>query len=107
VLLALPVVVVAVGPEFSMVLIMAIADSMMLTPLLVALSHRVAERLANKDLAQSPEQEANELEGSAQVIVLGMTEKGRRVLDVLEAHRISYKAFMALIPQEPLPTMCC
>ena len=93
VLLAMPAVAMAVGHEFSVVLIMAIAGSMILTPLLVALSHRAVERLANKDWAQPPKPEAKEHEGAAQVIILGMTEEGRRVVDALEAHRISYKAF--------------
>ncbi|GJL51381.1 MAG: potassium transporter [Nitrospirales bacterium] len=93
VLIAVPAVAGGVGPDFSSILIMAIAGSMVLTPPLVALGHWAAERMANKDLMQVLDQDVNENKGPAQVIILGMTDEGRRVVDALEAHGISYRAF--------------
>ena len=93
VLIAVPAVAIGIGPEFSAILVMAIAASMVLTPPLVALGHWGAERMADKDWSQVSRQGAKESEGAAQVIILGMTDEGRRVVDALEAHEISYKAF--------------
>jgi len=93
VLLAVPAVMLGVGTEFSAILIMAIAISMVLTPPLVALGHWAAERMAQKDLTKVLAQGEKESDGPAQVIILGMTEEGRRVVDALETHGISYRAF--------------
>ncbi len=84
----------ALGAELSAVLITAVAASMILTPFLTNLGHKLATWLADRDYetqcgggeAMSPSSQP------APVVIFGMDEIGRHVADGLEAHHIPYQA---------------
>lgn len=93
VIVALPAIAGRVDLELSSTLITAVAASMALTPLLAALGHKKALRLADQAWAKHSGEGIGERDGPAPVVVLGMSEEGRRVADALDDHAIAYKAF--------------
>ncbi len=82
----------ALGPELSAILIISIAASMALTPLLATLGHRLATYLANKDSEVRLTDEPSSVHQISPVVIFGMDEVGQRVADGLEAQGIAYTA---------------
>jgi Trk K+ transport system NAD-binding subunit len=69
-----------------------VAASLAITPLLAGIGHRIATRLAARDIVScqgAASVPPSELEP---VVIFGMGEVGRRVADGLEAHGIPYAA---------------
>ncbi|HGG59410.1 MAG TPA: potassium transporter KefB [Gammaproteobacteria bacterium] len=96
VIFALPAMRLALGDEIRAVLVSTVAVSMALTPLLVSLGHRIANRLADRDWRESHDQSPAEQPGSeTPVMIIGMGEIGQRVADGLTAHDIPYRAIEA------------
>ena len=93
VIFAVPAVQNALGQEISAILIVAVAGSMVLTPPLTSMGHRLAARLADKDWKEHSVQVQKVPDGRVPVNIFGMNEVGRRVADGLEAHDIPYTAF--------------
>jgi CPA2 family monovalent cation:H+ antiporter-2 len=92
VILAMPALNSALGPDMSAILITAVAASLALTPSAAALGHALAKRIANKDLQAQRSAESGAAQQAAPVVIFGMDEVGRRVADALEAHGIAYTA---------------
>ena len=92
VIIGMPAVHAALGPELSSVLILAIAASMALTPPLAALGHRLATNMACKNWEDQKSQVPVGAPDIPPVLIFGMGEFGRRVADALEAHNIGYTA---------------
>lgn len=94
VILAMPAIQSGMGQEYSSILIIAVAASMALTPVLVNLERKFAKQRADKDWNSSKnetEEESSAREGDAEVIIVGMGEVGRSVANALDAHNISYR----------------
>ena len=92
VIIGMPAVYAALGPELSTVLISAIAASMALTPPLAALGHKLATNVACKNWEVLQSQAPDRAPDIPPVLIFGMGELGRRVADALEAHNIGYTA---------------
>ncbi len=93
VILALPLLSGAITAELSSILIAAVAASMALTPSLSALGHRLTARLANEAWKEHAGELTEEREGSAEVVIIGMSAVGRQLTHALDDHGIAYKAF--------------
>ncbi len=93
VILALPILNEAIASELSSILIAAVAASMALTPALSALGHRLTARLANQAWKEHAGELSGEQKGSAEVVIIGMSEVGRQLTHALDDHGIAYKAF--------------
>ncbi len=93
VIVGMPILKSALGPELSAILITSIAASMALTPLLATLGHRVATHLAKKESEVKSTEDPTASHNIAPVVIFGMGEVGQRVADGLEAQGISYIAF--------------
>jgi len=94
VILAMPAIQAGMGHEYSSILIIAVAASMALTPVLVSLERKFANQRADKDwdISKNSENEAAGVKKSdAEVIIVGMGEVGRSVANALDAHNISYR----------------
>lgn len=91
VIFAMPSMHSVMGEAVSAVLITAVAASMALTPLMVSMGHKVANKLADKDWEASKKQRVPMSEAHLPVIIIGMGEIGQRVADGLAAHGISYR----------------
>lgn len=93
VIVGMPILTSALGPELSSILITSIAASMALTPLLATLGHRVATHLAKKESEVKATEDPTAGHNIAPVVIFGMGEVGQRVADGLEAQGIAYTAF--------------
>jgi K+:H+ antiporter len=92
VVFAMPALKGALGTDLSAVLMAAVAASLALTPLLTDFGHRIATRLAARDVV-SCEVAASAVPSEAEpVVIFGVGEIGRTVADGLEAHGIPYTA---------------
>ena len=91
VIFAMPALQTALGSEKASILITAVAGSMVLTPLSVALGNKISQYQADKNWeeATSPSKEAEKTE--ATVIIIGMSEVGQRIADGLNSFGITYK----------------
>jgi CPA2 family monovalent cation:H+ antiporter-2 len=92
VIFGMPGVRATLGPETSVLLITAVAASLALTPTLSNFGQNLARRIANRNLEAQTHIEPASVEYCAPVVVIGMGEVGRRVVDGLEAHSIAYTA---------------
>ena len=92
VIFAIPPVQEALGVKYSSILIIAVAVSMALTPILVNMGHKLARKWADQDWNNSKNAPANEQTAEASVIIVGMGEVGRRVASALDANDIAYRA---------------
>jgi CPA2 family monovalent cation:H+ antiporter-2 len=92
VIFAIPSIQSALGIEYSSILIIAVAASMALTPLLVNMAQKLARQWADQDWDNSKlgKEAGDSLEAS--VIIVGMSEVGRRLANALDANDISYRA---------------
>ena len=93
VILALPLLSGAIASELSSILIAAVAASMALTPSLSALGHRLTARLAKEAWKEHAGKSTGAQEGTAEVVIIGMSEVGRQLTHALDDHGIAYKAF--------------
>ncbi len=91
VIFAMPALQSALGGEKASILISAVAGSMVLTPLAVALGKKISEYQANKNWKEEQKQQSIEESKDASVIIIGMGAIGRRVADGLNSYGISYR----------------
>lgn len=90
VIFAMPALQNALGSEKASILIIAVASSMVLTPIAVALGKRISTYQADKSWQE--EQTLKEPESKeASVIIIGMSEVGQRVANGLNTYGISYR----------------
>ncbi|MEE9350726.1 MAG: cation:proton antiporter [Thiotrichaceae bacterium] len=92
VIFAIPTIQGALGAEYSSILIIAVAASMALTPILVNIAQKIARKSAQKDWDKSKSGQQTGGPSEASVIIVGMSEVGRRLASALEANDISYRA---------------
>lgn len=92
VIFAIPSIQGALGSEYSSILIIAVAASMALTPILVTMAQKLARKWADQDWDKSKKgiEDSSSLEAS--VIVVGMSEVGRRLASALDANDVTYRA---------------
>jgi len=91
VIFAMPALQSALGDEKASILISAVAGSMMLTPLAVALGKKISEYQANKNWKKEQKQQSIEESKDTTVIIIGMGAIGRCVADSLNSYGISYR----------------
>ena len=92
VIFAMPSVRSALGAEHTSVLIIAVAASMALTPILVGAARRLVIRWGEQDWESGQQATGSEPVPDASVIIVGMSEVGRRVASALDANDIAYRA---------------
>ena len=92
VIVGMPALQQVLGQDWSAIFISTIAASMMVSPPLAMLGHRLAMYLADKDWQKRRGEEAVASTQIPPVIIFGMGEVGCLVADGLEAHGISYSA---------------
>ena len=92
VIFAMPSVRSALGTEHTSVLIIAVAASMALTPVLVGAARRLAIKWGEQDWESGQQATGSEPVPDASVIIVGMSEVGRRVASALDANDIAYRA---------------
>lgn len=92
VIFAMPMLQAVLGHDLTAAVMTAVAASLALTPSLATLGHRVATRLASKELAACQVGMSPAMNLPPPVVIFGMGEVGRRVADGLEAHAIPYTA---------------
>ncbi len=90
VIFAMPALQAALGSEKASILISAVAGSMVLTPLAVALGKKISEYQANKNWEEQKQQSIEESK-DASAIIIGMGTIGQRVADALNTYSISYR----------------
>jgi CPA2 family monovalent cation:H+ antiporter-2 len=91
VIFAMPALQTALGSEKASILISAVAGSMVLTPLAVALGKKISEYRADKNWKEEQKQKNKQESKDATVIIIGMGEVGQRVADGLTNYGISYR----------------
>jgi len=91
VIFAMPALQSALGTEKASILISAVAGSMVLTPLAVALGKKISEYQADKSWQEEKKQQSVEESKGSSVIIIGMGEVGKRVADGLNSYGISYR----------------
>ncbi|MEN8763007.1 MAG: cation:proton antiporter [Thiogranum sp.] len=92
VIIAMPMVRGALGEGTVGVMITGIAASLALTPALAALGNRLARALRQRFESSVPNSENLPSASTAPVVVFGMGEVGRTVVDALKANDIAYEA---------------
>ena len=92
VIFAMPSMRSALGTEHTSVLIIAVAASMALTPILVGAARRLAIKWGEQDWESGQQATGSEPVPDASVIIVGMSEVGRRVASALDANDIAYRA---------------
>jgi monovalent cation:proton antiporter-2 (CPA2) family protein len=92
VIVAMPAVRAALGERALGVIVTGIAASLALTPTLAALGHRLARMLRRRSAAAAPAGEITPRATVAPVVVFGMDEVGRCVVDGLAANDVAYDA---------------
>lgn len=92
VIVGMPALQQVLGQEWSAVLVSAVAGSMMVTPPLAMLGHRLAMHLADKEWHVRGGEEMGGSTQLAPVVIFGMGKVGCLVADGLEAHGIPYTA---------------
>lgn len=91
VIFSIPAIQTELGKQYSAILIIAVAVSMALTPVLVSLVRKISERQASQDWQKSQKGEGESQDGDAPVIIVGMGEVGRCVANSLDTHDINYR----------------
>lgn len=92
VIIAMPAVREALGETAVGILITGTAASLALTPTLAALGNRLARLYRRKFSVQLPDSETRARNEVAPVIVFGMDDIGRTVVDALKANEVRYTA---------------
>lgn len=92
VIFAMPSIQTALGAKYSSILIISVAASMALTPILVNLGRNLARKWADEDWNNGLNATGAGQSSEAQVIIVGIGEIGRRVASALDANDISYRA---------------
>jgi CPA2 family monovalent cation:H+ antiporter-2 len=92
VIVAMPAVRAALGERAVGVVVTGIAASLALTPTLAAFGHSLARMLRRRSAATVPAGEITPRDTLAPVVVFGMDEVGRCVVDGLEANEVAYDA---------------
>ncbi len=91
VIFAMPALQTALGSEKASILISAVAGSMVLTPLAVALGKKILEYNANKSWEEEQKQQTLKDSKASSVIIIGMGTIGQQVADALNSYGISYR----------------
>ena len=91
VIFAMPALQNALGGEKASILIIAVAGSMVLTPLSVALGKKISQYHADRNWQEETSQIAIIEKKEASVIIIGMGEVGQRIADGLNSYGISYR----------------
>ena len=93
VIFAIPSIQNELGQLYSAILIIAVAMSMALTPILVGIARKIVEYRADQDWkkSQSAQKNTEAQHSDAPVIIVGMGEIGRCVANGLDAHNIMYR----------------
>ncbi len=92
VIIAMPMVRKALGEGAVGVVITGIAASLVLTPTLAALGNKLAKTLRQQLESSTRTDESQSSATTAPVVVFGMGEVGRTVVDALKANNVSYEA---------------
>ncbi len=92
VIVAMPAVRAALGERALGVIVTGVAASLALTPTLAALGHGLARTLRRRSPAAASAGETTPRATVAPVVVFGMDEVGRCVVDGLEANEVGYDA---------------
>jgi K+:H+ antiporter len=92
VIVAVPAVRTALGEGATGVVITGVAASLALTPTVAALGHRLARALRRRTATAAPAGEITPRATTAPVVVFGMDDLGRSVVDALEANDVAYDA---------------
>ncbi|MCK5905713.1 MAG: cation:proton antiporter, partial [Gammaproteobacteria bacterium] len=92
VILAIPSIQGALGIEHSSILIIAVAASMALTPILVTMVQKLVRKWADQDWDKSKQGREGSSSLEASVIIVGMSEVGRRLASALDANDVTYRA---------------
>jgi CPA2 family monovalent cation:H+ antiporter-2 len=92
VIFAIPSIQGALGIEYSSILIIAVAASMAVTPILVNIAQNLARKWADEDWNNSKNGKENSKSPEASVIIVGMGAVGRQLASALDANDISYRA---------------
>jgi monovalent cation:H+ antiporter-2, CPA2 family len=92
VIVAVPAVRTALGEGATGVVITGVAASLALTPTVAALGHRMARALRRRTATAAPAGEITPRATTAPVVVFGMDDVGRSVVDALEANDVAYDA---------------
>lgn len=92
VIIAMPMVHMALGERIVGVVITGVAASLALTPTLAALGNRVARVIEQRSRTSVPMSETTPNATTAPIIVFGMNNIGRSMADALEAHSVPYDA---------------
>ncbi len=92
VIFAIPSIQAALGAEYSSILIIAVAASMAMTPILVNAAQKVARKWADQDWNNSKSGQQSDTPSHASVIIVGMSEVGRRLASALDANGVTYRA---------------
>ncbi|MCK5903519.1 MAG: cation:proton antiporter [Cocleimonas sp.] len=91
VIFAMPALQTSLGSEKASILITAVAASMVLTPLAVAIGDKISEYQADKTWEEEKSQLQKTSKHETAVIILGMGDVGRQIADGLNNHAISYR----------------
>ncbi len=91
VIFAIPSIRTELGQEYSSILIISVATSMALTPVLVHMSRKLAKYWADQDWNNSQKNLGNISTTEAPVIIVGMGDVGRCVANALDAQEITYR----------------
>lgn len=82
----------ALGVTYSSMLIISVAASMALTPILVIIGQKLVRNWAGREWSASKQATADTQSTEASVIIVGMGQIGRRTASALDAHAIAYRA---------------
>ncbi len=91
VIFAMPALQNALGSEKASILITAVAGSMVLTPLSVALGNKIIQYQADKNWQEETSPTTSVEKKEASVIIIGMSEVGQRIADGLNSYGITYR----------------
>ncbi|HIO92028.1 MAG TPA: potassium transporter KefB [Leucothrix mucor] len=91
VIFAMPALQNALGSEKASILIIAVAGSMVLTPVAVALGKKISQYQADKNWQEELSPTAIPEKKEAAVIIIGMSEVGQRIADGLNNYGITYR----------------
>jgi CPA2 family monovalent cation:H+ antiporter-2 len=92
VIVAMPMVRLALGEELVGIVITSVAASLACTPAIVSYGNRLARIIKRRMTAAVPVSEITPVATVKPIVVFGMDEIGRSVADALEAHGVPYDA---------------
>lgn len=91
VIFAMPALQNALGSDKASILIIAVAGSMVLTPIAVTLGEKIIQYQADKNWEEELSSKTNTTKNEATIIIIGMSEVGQRIADGLNNYGITYR----------------